>query len=51
MVTGLIRTVNYFTDNFDQPIKLEILATGAAADVDSLTVIGFMRLGLIRLGG
>ena len=25
------------------PIKLEILATGGAVDVDSLIVIGFMR--------
>ena len=51
MVTGLIRAVNYFTGNFDKPIKLEILATGAAVDVDSLTVFGFMRLGFMRLGG
>ena len=41
----LFRAVNYFTGNFDQPIKLEILATGAAVNVDSLTVIGFMRIG------
>ena len=27
-----------------QPIKLEILATGAAVGVDSLAVIGFMRI-------
>ena len=40
-----IRAVNYFTGNFDQPIKLEILATGAAVDVNSLTVIGFIRRG------
>ena len=26
--------VNYFTGSFKQPIKLEILATGAAVDVD-----------------
>ena len=45
MVTELISAGNYFIDSFDQPIKLEILATGAAEDVDSLTVIGFMRIG------
>ena len=45
MVTELIKAVNYFIGNFYQPIKFEILATGAAVDVDSLTVIGFMRLG------
>ena len=45
MVTELIRAVNYYTGNFDQPIKLEILATGAAVDVDSLAGIGFMRIG------
>ena len=28
-----------------QAIKLKILATGVAVGVDSLTVIGFMRLG------
>ena len=39
----LIRAVNHFAGNFQQPIKLEILATGAAVDVDSLTVVGFMR--------
>ena len=44
MITGLIRAVNHFTGNIDQPIKLEILATGAAVDVDSLTVIGFMSI-------
>ena len=42
---------HYFTGNFDKPIKLEILATGAAVHVDSLTVLGFMRLGFMRLGG
>ena len=26
--------VNYFTGSFEQTIKLEILATGAAVDVD-----------------
>ena len=31
--------------NFHQPIKLKILAIGVAVDVDSLTVIGIMRLG------
>ena len=45
MVIELTRTINYFTGNFHQPIKLEILATGAAVDVDSLTVIVFMRKG------
>ena len=44
MVTELIRAVNHFTDKFKQPITLEILATGAAVDVDSLIVIGFMRI-------
>ena len=44
MVTELIRAVNYFTGNFEQPIKLEILATEAVVDVDSLTVIGLMRV-------
>ena len=31
--------------NLHQPIKLKILAIGVAVDVDSLAVIGFMRLG------
>ena len=44
MVTELIRAANYFTGNFQQPIKFEILATGASVDVDSLTVVGFMRI-------
>ena len=44
MVTELITAVNYFTGDFNQPIKLEILITEAAVDVDSLTVIGFMRI-------
>ena len=44
MVTELIRTVNHFTGIFHQPIKLEILPTGAGVDVDSLTVIGQMRI-------
>ena len=35
MVTELKRAVNYFTDSFDQPIELEILAIGAVVDVDS----------------
>ena len=43
MVNELIRAVNYFPGNCQKPIKLEILAT---VDVDSLTVIGFMRKGL-----
>ena len=45
MVTKLIRAVSYFTGNFDQPIRLEILATGAGVNVDPLTLIGFMRIG------
>ena len=45
MVTELTRAVNYLTGNFDQPIRLEMLATCAAVDVDTLTVIGFMRIG------
>ena len=45
MATELIRAVNRSIGKFKQPIKLEILATGAAVDVDSLTVIGFMRRG------
>ena len=44
MATELIRAVNHFTGEFQQPIKLEILATGAAIDVDSLAFIGFMRI-------
>ena len=43
MVTELIRPVNHYTGNFQQPIKLKILATGAAVAVDSLDVIGLMR--------
>ena len=34
------RAVNIFTGKIDQPIKLELLDTGATVDVDSLTVIG-----------
>ena len=45
MATELIRAVNYFTGDFDQPIKLELLATGAAVDVVSLAVIGIVRIG------
>ena len=45
MVTELIRAVNLITDKFKQPIKLEILATGAAEDVKSGAVIGFVRIG------
>ena len=40
----MVIDVNYFTGNFDQPIKLGILATGATVDVASLTVIGSMRI-------
>ena len=39
-----MRAVNYFLGNCQKPIKLEILATGASVDVDSLAVIGFMRV-------
>ena len=46
MVTEL-RAVKYFTDSFDQLIKLEILAIGDVVDVNSLTVIGFMNMWLI----
>ena len=42
MVTKLIRTVNNFTGKSKQPIKLEILAKGVAADAGSLNVIEFM---------
>ena len=45
MLTEQIRVVNYFQGNYQKPIKLEILATGAAVFVDSLTVIGSMRKG------
>ena len=45
MATKLIRAVNHFTGQFKQPIRLEILATGVAVDVDSLIVIGIMRIG------
>ena len=45
MVTERIKAVNYFTGYFDQPIKLEILATGATVYVDSLAAVGFMRIG------
>ena len=41
----LISAVNYFIGSFDQPIKLEILYTGAEVDVDSLIVFGCMRIG------
>ena len=39
-----MRTVNYFTGIFQQPIKLELLASGASVDVDSLAVIEIMRI-------
>ena len=42
MVTKLIRTVNNSTGKSLQPIKLEILAKGVAADADSLNVIELM---------
>ena len=45
MVIELIKAVNYFPGNICQPIKLKIIATRAAVDVDSSTVIGFMRKG------
>ena len=44
MVTELTRAVSHFTGKFKMTIKLEILATGAAADVDSLSVVGFIRI-------
>ena len=44
MVTELIRAVNCFTGK--QPIKLEILDTEAAVDVDSLALIEFMKINL-----
>ena len=44
MVTDLIGAVNNFTGKSQQPIILEILATRAAVDVDSLTVTGFIRI-------
>ena len=40
MVTQLIRAVKCFKGKFKQPIKLEILATGAA--ILTLAAIGFM---------
>ena len=43
MVTEVIRAVNHFTGNLDQPIKLKITATGTVEDVDSMTVIELMR--------
>ena len=44
MVTELIKAVNHFTGKFKQPIKLEVLAAGAAIliDVASLVVIGLI---------
>ena len=42
MVTELLSAVNCFPGNCQKPIKLEVIAIGAAVDVDSLTVIGFM---------
>ena len=45
IVIKLIRAVNYFPGNICQPIKLEVIATRAIVDVDSLTVIGYMRKG------
>ena len=33
-----------FQHLFKVPLKLEILSTSAAVDVDSLTVIGFMKI-------
>ena len=40
----VIRAVNHFTGNFDQPIKLEIFAAWPAADVGSMTFAEFMRM-------
>ena len=45
MVSDLIRAVNHFTGKLEQPIKFEILATGAAVNVDLLMDFGFMRMG------
>ena len=45
MVTERIRAVNHFTGNVKQQIILQILATGAAKYVDSLVVIGLMKIG------
>ena len=44
MVPELIRAFIYFVGKFDQPIKLEIVATGVTVDVDSLIAIGFMTV-------
>ena len=44
MVNELRRAVNHFTGKFKRPIRLETSATGGAADVDSLDVVGFMRI-------
>ena len=45
MVAELIRAANFFAGYFDQPIKLEIITTVAVVDFDSLTAVGFMRIG------
>ena len=45
IVTEGIRAVNHFIGKFKQQIILQILATRAPEDVDSLVVIGFMRIG------
>ena len=42
MVTELLSAVNRFAGNFQKPIKLEVLAVGAAVYVVTLAVIGFM---------
>ena len=39
----LIIAVNYFPGNCQRPIKLETLTSGAAVNVVSRTVVGFMR--------
>ena len=44
MVNWPDKTCQLFIGYFDQPIRLEILATVAAVDDDSLTAVGFMRI-------
>ena len=41
---AVIRAVNYFTGNFDQPIKLETFATWPTANVSSMTFVEFMKI-------
>ena len=44
MVTEPIRAVNHIPGDFQKPIKLEILSTGASVTVASMIVVGFMRI-------